>query len=308
MSVLYIIGNGFDLHHGLPTDLGDFRRYVHAVDRPIARAIADHLPADEDWSDPEASLAHLDPDELADALSVFLPGYGAEDRNDAGQHDFGLEVQRLTSAFSDGLVKCLNEWIRQVPRLSLDEALASGSLLSLQPGARFVTFNYAPPSLMCMPFQDQELGTCTAMRWIRQAISSSATAGDRIRSSTHRPGRRLVPRRSIKTGAKTVGSLTPGTTSKTTATYRNVKEVLARGADLLSQLWDVTEIYILGHSLADVDLPYFEAIDARIQPQASVWFRYHELEERQRHTASLIEAGFEDLALTPGTSGSLALR
>ncbi|CAK2108425.1 hypothetical protein VCRA2122O12_700001 [Vibrio crassostreae] len=31
MNKLYIIGNGFDLHHGLPTSLTGFRNYSEAL-------------------------------------------------------------------------------------------------------------------------------------------------------------------------------------------------------------------------------------------------------------------------------------
>ena len=70
---LYIIGNGFDLWHGIPSRYADFKAYVRQHDRQLLRTVDDYLPAGDDWSDLESALADLDIDSIIDDLSQFMP-------------------------------------------------------------------------------------------------------------------------------------------------------------------------------------------------------------------------------------------
>jgi len=50
-SKLFEIGNGFDLHHGVPSRFSDFGRRVAATDPDIVRMIDEYLFGDGDfWS------------------------------------------------------------------------------------------------------------------------------------------------------------------------------------------------------------------------------------------------------------------
>lgn len=48
-NILYIIGNGFDLNHRLPTGYGHFKAYVRIHDRDVHDWIEDYVPAGESW-------------------------------------------------------------------------------------------------------------------------------------------------------------------------------------------------------------------------------------------------------------------
>ncbi|WP_265468328.1 AbiH family protein [Aeromonas salmonicida] len=50
-QTLYIIGNGFDLHHGLPTQYKHFKDLLNMVDWQVFDWVDTNVPADEDWSD-----------------------------------------------------------------------------------------------------------------------------------------------------------------------------------------------------------------------------------------------------------------
>jgi hypothetical protein len=76
-SKLYIIGNGFDLWHGIPSSYAQFKEYVRQRDRDLFDAVERYLPADEDWSDLEAALAEIDVDSIIDDLDQFMPSYSA---------------------------------------------------------------------------------------------------------------------------------------------------------------------------------------------------------------------------------------
>jgi Bacteriophage abortive infection AbiH len=77
-STLYIIGNGFDLWHGIPSSCKQFKEYVSSCDERMFDAVDRYLHADEDWSDLESALAGIDVDAIIDDLSGFMVSYGAD--------------------------------------------------------------------------------------------------------------------------------------------------------------------------------------------------------------------------------------
>lgn len=93
-STLYIIGNGFDLWHGIPSGLGDFKEYVQNTNNDVYREVEEYLPAGENWNSLERALAELDADMVIDNLSHFMASYGNEDWSDSGHHDFQYEVEK----------------------------------------------------------------------------------------------------------------------------------------------------------------------------------------------------------------------
>lgn len=48
-TTLYIIGNGFDRHHNIPSDCRDFGRYLKAVDRDTYREVENYFSVDDDF-------------------------------------------------------------------------------------------------------------------------------------------------------------------------------------------------------------------------------------------------------------------
>lgn len=63
-KTLYIIGNGFDLHHGMPTLFSDFKRYLERIDRVTYGGVENYLPAQGNWANLEQTLADLDTDHI----------------------------------------------------------------------------------------------------------------------------------------------------------------------------------------------------------------------------------------------------
>lgn len=88
-SNLFVIGNGFDLHHGIQSRFSDFGRRIAEVAPDLLELINEYLFVDEDfWNCFESRLATFDPDNVIDHAEQFLVPYGADDWSDAAHHDF----------------------------------------------------------------------------------------------------------------------------------------------------------------------------------------------------------------------------
>ncbi|MDG3535014.1 AbiH family protein, partial [Klebsiella pneumoniae] len=56
---LYIIGNGFDIRHGLPTRYKHFKSYVAKNDKELYDAIEEYIPAGDEWNELESALGKV---------------------------------------------------------------------------------------------------------------------------------------------------------------------------------------------------------------------------------------------------------
>ena len=115
-ATLYIIGNGFDRHHDIPSDYRDFGGYLAAVDCDTYREVEAYFSVDDEfWWQFEQQLAHFDTDAAIDYASQFLMSYGADDWSDSGHHDYQYELERVVKAVSSTLQERFSQWVRQLP-------------------------------------------------------------------------------------------------------------------------------------------------------------------------------------------------
>ena len=72
MAKLYIIGNGFDIHHKIKSKYSDFKNYVKEQDRNLFEALEKYFNSDELWSDFEETLAYINTDVIIDGRLMFF--------------------------------------------------------------------------------------------------------------------------------------------------------------------------------------------------------------------------------------------
>ncbi|MEP0548108.1 MAG: AbiH family protein, partial [Rhodothermales bacterium] len=116
---LFVVGNGFDLHHGLSTRFEDFRWYLEeqraGYDDQVDLVETYLCDLRGNWSNLEEALASLDIDSLRERAQDFLMPYSADDWSDAYNHDYQYEMGEVLEALSRRLVEAIAEWIGGVP-------------------------------------------------------------------------------------------------------------------------------------------------------------------------------------------------
>lgn len=135
LKKLYVIGNGFDLWHGIPSSYREFKSFVREHDRDLFDAVETYLAAEEDWSDLEFALASIVVNSIIEDLDHFMVSYAADDWYDAHHHDFQYEVERVVERLSVMLRSQFGKWIRQLAiptRSSAGKRLQNSEILSPQ--------------------------------------------------------------------------------------------------------------------------------------------------------------------------------
>ncbi len=261
---LYVIGNGFDLWHDIPSGLAQFKQYVQATDRDVYQEVEDYLPTQEDWSDLERALADMDVDALIDNLGHFMGSYGAEDWSDAGHHDFQYEVQNAVERLSTGLRLRFSEWVRKLPIPS--PATARKRLTTLDTDAVFFTFNYTSTlgSLYGVPPEHILFIHGCADRADDDLVLGHAWHPQTRKSLNDRSDIEDIDTRLMEANDTIDGYFS--------TTYKRSADLIAQHRGFFEALTDIRQVIVLGHSLSDVDAAYFMALLEQRSVAEAAWF------------------------------------
>ena len=258
---LYIIGNGFDLHHGIASSYAAFGTYLRAIDRETFDIVTRYIAESELWSDLESALAYLDVETLIGDAGSQLMGYGDDDWRDSANHDFQWEIDRVVSAASQSLREHFATWVRQL-QIPAWSALKVAPL-RIDTDARFLNFNYTPSlerlygvpgeNILYLhgaaerPHDDIVLGH----GWRRTELDSLNRHIDPEAADVRvMEGHRIVDQ-------------------YFTSTFKPAYEIIAQNEDFWASCSQIAEIFVLGHSLAPVDHEYFREI-VRAAPESGV--------------------------------------
>lgn len=289
-EALVVVGNGFDLHHGLSTKFEDFKRYLErrstGYDDQVERIETYLCELRGDWANLEEALASLDVETLRDHAADFLMPYGAEDWSDAFHHDYQYEMEKEIEALSNQLVEELADWIDSVP---IPNPHHTPRLLEIDPASRFLSFNYTrtlerlyrvdPRRVLYVHgATGSDAGPIVlGHAWKQEPAEGPAEEGDEQweRDPRVQEGERIIQRYFADT-------------------FKPTADILERHRAFFDSLSDVEEVYVWGHSLSPVDLPYFKMIVAATYKASPRWFvSYHSDEEKARHTDVLKNIGLE---------------
>jgi len=254
---LYVIGNGFDIHHNIPSKYYDtrggdcFRKWLDENDGDTLCEINDifGFTTDEWWKNFEENLASVETLRIAyeDAFEHY-PDFGSDDFRDRDYDEASIAVKiRLDNVF-DNISNAFMRWIGTLPNGNDEKKVR----LKTENGV-FITFNYTHTL--------ENLYKISADKILHihgDSDTNTLVFGHGLHYSELRKEMEKYER--VEYGDYICQ------TSKEAAIYsvashrKRVEKIIEENKQWFSQLHDITHIHILGHSLAKVDLPYFHKI------------------------------------------------
>ncbi|MFT0212826.1 AbiH family protein, partial [Pseudomonas sp. F1_0610] len=112
---LYIIGNGFDLHHGLKTRYTDFGIFLRDEYNDVFEHLQEFFgfddlnpsvsssPVESMWNDFENNLGALDVPTVLEAYSDSLPNYGSDEFRDRDYYTYEFHIKELVEIITTKL-------------------------------------------------------------------------------------------------------------------------------------------------------------------------------------------------------------
>lgn len=269
MSRLIIIGNGFDRAHNLPTSYGNFIEFVKVRDYYFYQAISRYIPEEDLWCNFEMALGELDDYQIQQDNSSFYLDYGDDNWRDSANHDFQYMVQQDLD-FASKIPYYFEEWI-----LSIDTdvpAVVSGNTINRK--CIFMNFNYTDTLERIYGIPAENI----------LYIHGKALRNDNLIVGHHDRTKFQVGAVTAFNAAEEHGRYFQDEEEDfriTEAreiiqnyyreTYKDTESIIQKNWYFFESLANITEVYILGHSLSDIDMAYF----VKIRESVSPWCRWY---------------------------------
>ncbi len=275
---LYIIGNGFDIFHGVKSRYSDFKDYVEKNDNDLFEALEEYFNSDELWSDFEETLAYIDTDKIVDDASDFLVSYDADDWSDANHHDYQYEVQRAIDAVTVTLKENFTKWI-----LSLD--IPNAIKLNLPSSSVYLTFNYTDTLE-----RNYKISPSNVVYIHNKAVDETSTLIlGHSRQPT--PDNNLDKETDWEYQDVRVTEGNQILDKYFEETYKNTDTIIKEKQDFFRQLSTIEEVFVLGHSISSVDIKYFHVVFNTVRKNSTWTVSYYSDDKKDKLKETLISIG-----------------
>ncbi len=292
-NVLYIIGNGFDLHHGVKSSYGDFAKWLLKKNRALYYKLSDVCRVDFLWRDFERALANVDRDYFIGMGELMLPeGWTEED----GYAEL-FYAEDMVRGEAESLWEDIQKWFRKWVNTILWDKCYELQKLWIDYEARFITFNYTPfletqygiPAENIVYIHGKKSnnqhppiighdGRDTFDEWWKKAPRSS---------KRHYKGQHsLLPE---------VEMMTRSVEEFFSLSEKPIEKIMREHQAFFDDLYDVEHIYVFGHSLGSVDIPYFRAVNnANDFPERLQWNVSYYSEDEKKKLAKAMHRSIMD--------------
>lgn len=245
MKTLYIIGNGFDLHHYLPTEWKDFHKHIQENDNDLENNFEDYFSLEMDdknlWSNFEKDLETFN-------WKVFFDDNCNVQIDDDFRLSFLYSIEDDLDEQSNHLIESIKgafeSWIKNIDFEYVEKKCP------IEEDSFFISFNYT--LLLENVYQIQK----DKILHIHGDIENNQIVF----------GHNKIIEEEPEIDKNGDSNRTPFSDSESAskypfyAFYKPVENIIEENKNLFEQLGDVKKIIVLGHSLTEIDLPYFEEI------------------------------------------------
>jgi hypothetical protein len=300
---LYVIGNGFDIHHKLDTRYSDFGDYLADNDEDLYNLLTEHIdfPDNESdlWSNFEANLANLNTDSILSLATNYLPNYGSDEFRDGDRYDFEYEMERYLRQLTSDLFEHFRDFIEAV---KINEE-SIGEKIRLDRDALFLNFNYTSSlqNLYQIPAKNINYIHNAAHDKSSKIILGHGIDPNELLRKKSEPPPNLSDEElqdwkdqqadqydySFDRGEQTIMRYFKDS-------FKPTQEIIENNSGYFSSLNDITEIVVLGHSVSEVDINYFKKIAESTASDCKWSISYFSNQDITRISAALGGIGIDN--------------
>ncbi|EPW6707051.1 bacteriophage abortive infection AbiH family protein [Vibrio parahaemolyticus] len=310
---LYVIGNGFDVHHGLDTRYTSFGLYLKnnywetyellldyygfaELDPDFPTTMSDPL-----WSEFETSMSLLDKDSVLEANMDAMPNYSSDDFRDRDRYTLEIEMERILGLLTTDLYKAFKEFILAVQFPQFDHSRS----VNIDRNAVYLTFNYTDTLSQYYAIPDENVLFIhgKADEHVDELILGHGVEPENFKEKPAEPPSGLSDEDlerwmeyqsdqydySFERGKDAINQYF-------SATFKGTGQIIKNNEDFFAKLGNIKEVYILGHSLADVDLPYIKKLDQSVRPDAKWVVTFYDPDDEKVHGDTLTGLGIANVS------------
>jgi hypothetical protein len=308
MKNLYIIGNGFDIYHGLDTKYQSFAKYLSQADNEVYDLMLNYygLPdiseepvSDDDyaaWATFELSLADLEYERVLDDHSDAIARPASDDFRDRDWHTYQIEMEMIIEKLTKRLISVFNQFILDVEYPDDINELR----LKIIPKSQFLNFNYTNT---LERYYGVDKGSICYIHGKSSDDDSQIILGHGTDPS-HFEVKDPEPPEGLSAEQYDLWredmadqydysyeSAKQEILSYYTTAFKNTLSIIEKNIRFFEGLGSVENIYVLGHSISPVDIRYFEAVRQYVKPEAKWHVSFYTDYEKQKHLEALTTIG-----------------
>lgn len=280
MRKLYIIGNGFDLHHGLKTKYTDFCRWLKKNNNDTYHNLLAvyNLPDDIDrmwewWSMFEAHLVDLDlDDEISDLTTEYSIDYGSDDFREGDRYAGAWEAETRFNNLMSEILDSFDSWVD-----SLMKVQTYNTLCNIDPTATFINFNYTQTLELLYGIPSNRVHHIHGKCGDGNYVLGHAKSYDEIKvqvAGEDKYVQAMTPAERAEWHSEhfdeVYENVVDATVSHLVSYRKDTDVIIAKHEYLFSQMADLEEIIIYGYSFSDIDNPYLFEILKRVNNKANL--------------------------------------
>lgn len=254
---VYIIGNGFDLHHEIDCSYNDFKEYLKINDNNLFLTIENYFYYNDNfWNQFEKSLADLNIFSIIyDWQELFPFWYHSYKHN----YQFNDSVANEIECLRKGIKANFIEWVKNLNRASYSKKISIDTSNSF-----FINFNYTNTLEYIYRIQPKNI------LYLHGNIhnSSEIIIGHSLRDQFIDD--------SIYNNSNILLNDAYEHLNNYLHHYRKpVEYLIAKYKSIFKSLESVKEVYLLGHSLSCVDMPYIKEVYESISKETKWVISYY---------------------------------
>lgn len=287
---LIIIGNGFDLFHGIKSTYKDFQNFVYQnASKEFIESIEKYILPEELWNQFEKALGDLEYEELLDYHSDSLVSYGVDNWSDSYHHDYQYLVDS-DLAFSKDISQYLSKWINSIDT-DVERRLKRNYLT---PNSLYLCFNYTDTLENVYGIERGQIlylhgkameNTNLIVGHGNKSLFQNNNIPDNLSEEDYEQF--MI---NMDFGDVRVNEAEDIIKGYFRTTYKDVESLISINDDFFRSLGRIQEVFVLGHSLSDIDMPYFEVIKNMV-PNNCNWIVSYYKGEWVHHQQQLLNLG-----------------
>lgn len=257
IKTLFIIGNGFDNFHQLDTDYYHFAKYFSENFPTDFNTAFKYYPSllndfsSEYWKYFENELSQVDYDQIKEDNYAYLSSPSADDFRDSYWHDFSYEISNLVNEIKTCISDAFESWVK-----TIEINISSKKEFQYNINQFFITFNYTKTLEILYDIPTDKIfhihGTTDGYtKPIFGHNQEYKYDYDENSDMAYIWGEQEIEKYFNET-------------------RKNTEKIIRENVNLFKRLDNVETIFVLGHSMNEIDLPYFTEIKKNT-PQNTLW-------------------------------------
>lgn len=285
MSKLYIIGNGFDLHHRLATSYADFENYLKNHHIQLFDSINEYYFLENTlnlWSKFEESLANLDKDGLLDYLTEYF-----DDTTDRGRDAMGIETEAYLDLLTNGLRSEFSEFILKAEAKGIDRS----KLIQIDIDAKFISFNYTKTLENNYLIPSDNIFYIHGIASDKEDIILGHSMDPEL-FNDEKPKPTLPERSSKETLEQwyeymsdkydpVYDDCVKAVNGYFLSSFKDTKKIIEENSLYFIHLSDISEVFVCGHSMSDIDMPYIEKVASTVKSDCRWFISYYDQNKKE---------------------------